>query len=96
MHDAVEGHVVAEVLAHLVGEAVEVLLVGHVELDDRGRLRQALGDALDQGEAPEAGQDDLGALVLGDLRRLEGDRGLGEDTRDEDALAGENSTHGDQ
>jgi hypothetical protein len=93
VHDAVEA---AQFLAHDVGEPGEVLVVGDVQLDDLGGLGQLLGDALGQGGPRERGQDDLGTLLLGQLRGVEGDGGFHQHTGDQDALALENSAHGDQ
>ncbi|GAA4812709.1 hypothetical protein GCM10023200_58110 [Actinomycetospora chlora] len=90
MQDAVEA---VDVLAHLVGQAVEVLLVLHVQLDHRRLLRQPLRDALDQRQPPEAGEHDGGAGLLGGLRRVEGDRGVGDDPGDQDPLALEQVAH---
>ena len=93
VHDTVQA---AQLLAHDVGEARQVLVVGDVELDDLGGLRELLGDALGQRGPRERGQDDLGALLLGLLRGVEGDGGLQQHTGDQDALALEDSAHGDQ
>src|SRR5690606_14267799 len=90
VHDAVEA---AELLAHDVGEAAEVLVVGDVELDDLGGLGKLPGDALGEGGPRERGQDDLRALLLGQLGGVEGDGGLHQHTGDQDALALENSAH---
>ncbi len=77
-----------DVLAHVVGERVEVRLVGDVELDDRCGLGQPPGDDLrDAHRAPERGEHHLGALLLRDARHVEGDRGVGEHAGDEQALA---------
>ena len=91
--DAVEA---AELLADDVLQAGQVLVVGHVQLDDLGGLGQLPGDALGQGGPGEGGEDDLGALLLGQLGGVEGDGGLHQHTGDQDALAVENSAHGDQ
>ena len=93
VHDAVEA---AELLADDVGQGGQVLVVGDVELDDLGGLGQLLGDALGQRGPRERGEDDLGALLLGQLGGVEGDGGLGQHTGDQDALAVEDSAHGDQ
>ncbi|GAA2907023.1 hypothetical protein GCM10020220_115300 [Nonomuraea rubra] len=86
--DAVEA---VDVLADAGGEGVEVLVVLDVELQDRRRGGQALGDALHQAEAAEAGQDDGGALLLGQLGHRESDGGVRQDTGHEDPLAFENA-----
>ena len=81
------------VLTHPVGQRVQVLLVLHVELDHRRRLRQPLGDPLDEAHPAEAGQHDGGALFLGDLGRVERDRRVGDHTGDEQALTLEQTGH---
>jgi hypothetical protein len=63
---------------------------------DLGGLGKLLGDALGQRGTRERGQDDLRALLLGQLRGVEGDGGLHQHTGDQDALALENSAHGVQ
>jgi hypothetical protein len=89
VHHAVQA---VDVLAQPVGQRRQVLGVGHVELDDRRLLRQPLGDPLAQRERPAVvGQDDGGALLLGDPRHREGDRLLGQHARDEDLLALQNA-----
>lgn len=50
VHDAVDAGALALDLADLVGEPVQLLLVGDVQLDHRRRLGQPLGDPLDEGE----------------------------------------------
>ena len=72
---------------------VEVLLVLHVELEQRRLLRQPVGDALDQLHPVEAGEHQLGARFLRDLGDVERDRRVGDDPRDEDAFAFEQSCH---
>ncbi len=93
VHDTVEA---AELLADDVGQAPEVLVVRHVELDDLDGLGELLGDALGQRGPRERREDDLGALLLCQLGGVEGDGGLRQHTGDQDALALENSAHGDQ
>ena len=53
-------------LAEPVGQAVELALVGDVELDDRRRLRQPLRDPLHQPHPAEPGEHHLRALLLRD------------------------------
>ena len=72
---------------------VEVLLVLHVELEQRRLLGQPVGDALDQPHPVETGEHQFGAGLLGDLGDVERDRRVGDDPRDEDALAFEKSCH---
>ncbi|MDH6227607.1 hypothetical protein M2169_004577 [Streptomyces sp. MJP52] len=90
---AVQG---AELLGDHVGEPPEVLVVGDVQLDDLGRPGQLLGDPLGERGPGEGGEDDLRALLLGQLRRVEGDGGLQQHAGDQDPLALENSAHVDQ
>ena len=75
------------VLAYPIGKTVEVFLGGHVQLDDRRRLRQFACHPLDQRHPAEAGQDDVGALLLRDLRHRECDRGIRDHAGDQQALA---------
>jgi hypothetical protein len=81
-----------DVLAQALGQGVEVLLVRDVELDDRGRLGETLGDGLGDLHRPaEGGEHDRGALLLRDLRDVERDRAVHEDAGDEELLAFEDS-----
>ena len=69
-------------------------LVGgrHVDLEDVGLGGQLAGRALGQREgAAGAGEHDVGALFLGQAGHREGQRGVGEDARDEEPLAVEES-----
>ena len=69
-----------------------MLGVGDVELDDGRLLRQPLGDPLAQRQRPpEVGEDEGGALLLGEPGRGEGDRRLGQHAGDQDLLALENA-----
>src|SRR5690606_17209981 len=90
---AVELRVLAQVRGHALGERVQVLLVGHVQLDDRRGLRQPLRDPFHQPEPAVAGEHDLRTLLLRHLGDVEAQRGVGDDTGDEQALALEES-HG--
>ena len=84
-----------EALNELVGEPVEVALIGHVELEHRCRLRQPPGYPRRDAEAsPEAREHNGCALLLRESGDREGDRGLREHTRDEQALALNDSWHG--
>jgi hypothetical protein len=87
--DGVEDTVeTAPALVELTGHPVQMARIGDVELQDVGRIRKPLGDALgDAQRAAEAGQHDLRALFLGQPRDAERDRCVVEDTRDEQALA---------
>ena len=93
VHDAVELVALADHLGHPVGERAEVLLVLHVEFQQRRRVRQAVGDALDQPQPVEAGQHQLRALLLGHARDVKGDRRVGDDPGNQDALAFEKPCH---
>ena len=78
-----------ELAADVAGQRGEVVLVGHVELDDLhvGR-REPLGGALGEAHHPaERAEHHLGALLLREPSGREGDRGVVEDAGDEDALA---------
>jgi hypothetical protein len=62
--------------------------VGDIQFEHVNRLGQSLRHPLrDRQAAPEAGQYDLGALLLRQTRDREGDGGLGQHPRDEQALA---------
>ncbi len=76
------------VLAEALGEGVEVLLVGDVELDDDGRRGQAPGDRLgDLHGPPKRREDHRRALLLRQLGDVEGDRAVHEDACHEQCLA---------
>jgi hypothetical protein len=75
----------------LVGQPGQVLGVGDVQLDQRRRLGQPLGDPLDQRQPPVPGEHDGGALLLGQPGHRERDRGVGDDAGDQQTLAGEQS-----
>ena len=72
---------------------VEVLLVLHVELEQRRLLRQPVGDALDQLHPVETGEHQFRTGLLRDLGDVECDRRVRDDPRDEDPLAFENACH---
>ncbi len=80
-------------LGDAVGQRVQLVLVGHVELDDRCGLGQPLRDPLHETHAAEPGEHDLRALFLGDLGGVEGQRGVGDHSGDQQPLAVEQS-HG--
>ena len=80
----------APALGQLGRDRLEVLGLVDVELEDVGRLRELLGGAVGQAlRAAEAGQHHLRARLLGLPRDLERDRVAGDDTRDQELLAGE-------
>jgi hypothetical protein len=86
--DAVHHPVKAvHVLGHPPGQRFQLGGVGHVQLEHGRRLGQPFGDPLHQGEAPEPGQHQGRALLLGDPRHVEGDRGVGQHSGDQDPLA---------
>jgi hypothetical protein len=93
MQHAVELRVVAQMRGDPLDEAVELCLVGDVQLDDRRALRQSLRDPFDEPHPAEAGEHDLRALLLRHLRDVEAQRGVGDHTGDEQSLAVEQS-HG--
>jgi hypothetical protein len=70
-----------------------MLLVLHVEFDQRGLLRQPIRDALDQPQPVESGQHQLGALLLGHPRDVKRDRRVGDDPADQDPFAFQQSCH---
>ena len=93
VHDAVEFVALPDHLGDAVGQRVEVLLILDVELEQRRLLRQPVGDALDQPHPVETGEHQLGAGFLRDFRDVERDRRVGDDPRDQDAFAFEQSCH---
>src|SRR5215475_2866476 len=84
MHNAVEP---IQMRLQPLGEAVEVIRVGYIELDDRSLRRQPLRDPLDEAESPVSSEDDLRSLLLRDPGDVEGDRRVGDDPRHQDLLA---------
>ena len=74
-----------------LGQRVELIRVGHVQLDHRRRLRQPLGDPLHQAEPAEPGEHHRRALLLRDPGHVERDRGVGEHPGDQDPLAVQDS-----
>jgi len=64
-----------------------MILVLYVELQQRGRVGKSIGDAPDELHPVETGQHQLRACLLRHLRDMERDRRVGDDPRDEDALA---------
>ncbi len=61
--------------------------VGHVELDDLGLRGKPARGALREAHGPtERAEDDLGALLLGELGDRVGDRSVVEHSGHEDAL----------
>ena len=69
-----------------------MLLVGDVELEHRRLGRQPLGDPPGDAERPaEVGDQHRRALLLGDLRGREADRGVQRDAGDQDPLAVEDA-----
>lgn len=93
VHDAVELVARADHLGDTLTERGQVLLVLHVELQQRCRVGQPVGDALDELHPVEAGEHQLGALLLGDLRDVERDGRVGDDPGDQDPLAFEQTCH---
>ena len=74
----------APALVERPGDGLELVGVVDVELEHLGLGGQALGHPLgDPHPAAEAGEDDLGALVLGAARDGEGDRLVGQNAGDE-------------
>jgi hypothetical protein len=93
VHHTVEPVAFADHVGHAVGQCREVLFVLHVEFQQRRLFRQPVGDALNQLHPVETGQHQLGAGLLGDLGDVERDRRVGDDPRDEDAFAVEQTCH---
>ena len=80
------------VFPHLVRQPRELVVIAHVELEDRRLDRQPLRDpAGDPQSATEVRDQNSGAFLLGHLRRCETDRRLHRDPGDEDVLAFENA-----
>ena len=72
----------------VTGDHREVLLNGHVEFQDVGRVGEFPRHSLRQAQPPAgAGEHDLGPLLLGQLGHAEGEGVIGEDSGDEQALA---------
>jgi hypothetical protein len=76
-----------------LGERVEVILAGHVQLEDWRRGWQPPGDPLHQAQPAESGQHHARALLLGHPGHVEGDRGVGDDPGHQDPLARQDSHH---
>ena len=93
VHDAVELVALADDLGDAVGQRVEVLLILDIQLEQRRLLRQPVGDALNQLHPVESGEHQLGTGLLRNLRDVERDRRVGDDPRDQDAFAFEQSSH---
>jgi hypothetical protein len=78
----------APALLEVGDDGGQVPLVGDVELEDVGRAGQPLGHALRQPHRPaEAGEHDLGALLLRAARDGVGDRAVRQDAGDQELLA---------
>ena len=89
VHHAVQA---VDVLADRVGEAGEVVVVGHVELQHGRFGRQPLGDPPGDAErAAEVGDQHGRALLLRDPGDREADRAVHGDAGDQDPLAVENA-----
>ena len=93
VHHAVELVAAPMTSGDPAGQRVEMLVVLHVEFQQRRRVRQPVGDALDQLHPVEPGEHQLGARLLGHLRDVERDRGVGDDPRDEDPLTFQKPCH---
>ena len=87
VHHAVQLVALSDHLGDTVGKAVQVLLILHIELQQRRGLGQALSDALDETQPVESGEHQLCTLLLRDLRDVERDRRIGDDARHQDPLA---------
>src|SRR5712691_7897912 len=85
----------APALLERLGKSVDLFLVVDVHLQDLGGRFHPAGALLGQAhDAPEAGQDDVGALFLCRLGNREGDAGWGEDAGNQDLLPLEDARHG--
>jgi hypothetical protein len=93
VHHAVELVALTDLGGDPVGEGAQVLLVLHVEFDQRGLLRQPVGDALDQAQPVEPGQHQLRPRFLGRLGDVKRDRRVGDDPGDQNPFAVEQSCH---
>ena len=80
-----------DMLPDLVGQRVELLGAGDVELDHRGGPGEPLGDPCHQRRPGKRGQHQGGAFLLRDPGRVKGDRGVGQHTGDQDPLTVENA-----
>jgi hypothetical protein len=81
----------APAVAQRLGECREILVPVDVELDHLNRLGQPLRGSLSHPlDAAEAGQQDLGPLLLRLLGGVEGDRVPGDDAGDQQALTRQN------
>jgi hypothetical protein len=81
-------------LAHTLGERCEILRALDVERDCRRHgLRQSLGDAIDEAQTIESGDQHLRTLLLRDLGHVERDRRIGDDAGDKNGLTLEQTAH---
>lgn len=80
-------------LGHPAGQAGQVLLVLHVEFEQRGLCRQPVGDALNQPQPVEPGEHQLGALLLGYPCDVKRDRRVGDDSANQNPFAVQQSCH---
>ena len=81
------------VLGESAAQAVQLALVGHVELDDRRGLRAAAARSARPGASGQSGEHHLGALLLRHLRHVKSDRGVSDHACDQQSLAVEQSRH---
>ena len=93
VHHPVEFVARADHLGDPVGEAGQVLVVLHVEFEQRCRLREPVHDPFDQIHSLEPGAHDLSARFLSDPGDVKRNRRIGDDPRDEDALSFEKPCH---
>src|SRR5438132_5912469 len=85
----------APALLQRAGQRAEVLLIIDVHLEDVGGRCHPAGTLLGQAhDAAEAGEHDIGALLLSRLGNRKRDAGWGEDAGDEDLLPLEDARHG--
>src|SRR2546421_5075437 len=85
----------APALLERLGQRIDLLLVVDIHLQDlRSRLHPPRALLRERHHAAEAGEHDIGALVLGRLSYGKGDAGRSEDAGDQDLLPFEDARHG--
>ena len=84
-------------LLEIAGGRFDLLGRSDVQFEHVRRYREVLGDPPGQRKAPaEVAEHHLRTFALGQLRHPVGDRVIGEDPRDQDALSLEKCRHGER